>query len=339
MSEAGRIGIQIAGSTPPASLARIVTEAESLGYAEVWLAEDYFELGGMTSAAVALSATEGVPVGLGVVAAVARHPAVTAMEFATLAGVFPGRFMAGLGHGGTGWVGQMGLRPPSVVRSLREATVAIRRLLDGETVSDAGESFRFDGIRLRHPPTRRVPIYLGVHGPRSLALSGELADGTLLGWFSSPGYVSWARGQIDEGRRRAGRSDPHDLVALCIIGISERDPESARGELASWAGPQLLAMIGTPIVGASEVGPQLARLVWSHGGDATPGDLPDAFLDEFVAAGDARRCRAMIDRLLAAGADRVVLVPNPAGLRSTESMVEQIRSAAVLLRGPGAPTA
>ena len=38
----------------------------------------------------------------------------------------------------------------------------------------------------------------------------------------------------------------------------------------------------------------------------------------------------MIDRLLAAGADRVVLVPNPAGFRSTTSMVEQMRTVAPL---------
>ena len=182
-----------------------------------------------------------------------------------------------------------------------------------------------------------MPLYLGVHGPRSLALSGELADGTLLGWFSSPGYVAWARGQIDEGRRRAGRSDPHALVALCITGISERDPEEIRRELAAWAAPQLLAMVGTPLIGASAAGPQLARLVWSKGDEAAWADLPDVLLDEFMAAGDTARCRAMVRRLLAAGADRVILVTNPAGVRSTLSMVEQIRSAAALLLPMDAP--
>ena len=137
--------------------------------------------------------------------------------------------------------------------------------------------------------------------------------------------MAWARGQIDDGRRRAGRSEPHPLVALCVTGISERDPDGIRRELAAWAGPLLLAMVGTPLVGASEVGPELARLVWSRGGEATTADLPDTFLDEFVAAGDPSRCRTMVDRLLDAGADRVILVTNPAGIRSTLSMVEQLR--------------
>jgi alkanesulfonate monooxygenase SsuD/methylene tetrahydromethanopterin reductase-like flavin-dependent oxidoreductase (luciferase family) len=332
-----RIGVQIAGSTPPAELARIAAEAENLGYGELWLAEDYFDLGGMASSAVALAATTRIRVGLGVVAAVARHPAVTAMELATVAGAFRGRFMAGLGHGVTGWVRQMGLHPASVLRSLREATQGVRRLLDGETLDESGETFRFEGIRLGHPPTERLPIYLGVHGPRSLALSGEMADGTLLGWFSSPGYVAWARGQIDEGRRRAGRSDPHAVVALCITGISERDPEGIRRELALWAGPRLSTLVGTPLIGASQAGPELARLVWSHGGDATSAGLSDDLLDEFVAAGDPARCRTMVGRLLDAGADRVILVTNPAGIRSTLSMVEQIRLAASHLLPVDAP--
>ena len=78
------IGIQLGASTPPAELPRIALMAEEAGYSEIWLAEDYFELGGIASAASVLAATEKIPIGLGVVAASVRHPGVTAMEFATL---------------------------------------------------------------------------------------------------------------------------------------------------------------------------------------------------------------------------------------------------------------
>ena len=122
-----RVGLQIAASTAPAELGPIVAEAEDLGYGEIWLAEDYFELGGIASVAAALAATSEVPVGLGVLAGRVRHPAVTAMELATLSALHPGRFMAGLGHGVPSWMGQMGLRPKSLIRSLREAASSIRR--------------------------------------------------------------------------------------------------------------------------------------------------------------------------------------------------------------------
>ena len=70
-----------------------------LGFDEVWLAEDYFFYGGLSSAAVVLAATERVRVGLGILSCVARHPAVTAMEISSLDRSFPGRLMQGIGHG------------------------------------------------------------------------------------------------------------------------------------------------------------------------------------------------------------------------------------------------
>ncbi len=191
----GRIGIQIGASTPPSQLVTIARLAEQLDYGEMWFAEDYFELGGIASVATALGATERIPVGLGVVAARVRHPAVAAMELATLGGAHPGRLIAGLGHGAPGWMQQMGLEPESPMGLLREATTAIRRLLDGDSVAEDGVYFKLRDVHLDHPPATRIPLYYGVQGPSSLRLSGELADGTLLGWFSSPGSVAWAQGK------------------------------------------------------------------------------------------------------------------------------------------------
>lgn len=62
-------GIQIGASTAPSELGAVAAEAERLGYDEIWLAEDYFELGGFASSAIALASTEHIPVGLGVVVA------------------------------------------------------------------------------------------------------------------------------------------------------------------------------------------------------------------------------------------------------------------------------
>ena len=325
------IGMQIGATTSPAELSAVIAEAERLGYGEIWLAEDYFELGGIASAATALSATNEIPVGLGVVAAAARHPAATAMEFATLGGAYRGRFTAGIGHGAPGWVRQMGLEPDSPLRLLREATDAIRRLLEGAELSRDGEYFRFDHVRLTHPPSAPVPLYLGVHGPASLRLSGALADGTLLGWFSAPSYVAWARERIDEGRERAGRKDMHELVALCLLSISEEDPDRARRDVGEWARPMLVAMTESPQLKASSVRNDLLALLERGQQETAAKAVPADLLGEFVAAGDEASCGATVDRLLEAGADRVVLVPNPAGFRSTSAMVEQMRAAASLL--------
>ncbi len=171
---------------------------------------------------------------------------------------------------------------------------------------------------------------MGVHGPESLRLSGELADGTLLGWFSTPSYVRWAREQIEVGRIRSEGPDPHELVVLCVLSISEEDPIKARREVADWASPMLSAMTKSPQLRFSEGGSELPTLL---AGGRDPGDnrRRDDIVARYVAAGNLASCLKAVQDLLKAGADRVVLVPNPAGFRSTPDMVEQMRMAARLI--------
>lgn len=327
----GRVGIQIGATTAPEEIRNVAMDAERLGYSEIWMAEDYFQLGGVSSVATALASTELIPIGLGVVAAAVRHPAATSMEFATLGAIHPNRFMAGIGHGAAGWVGQMGLQPASPLGLLREAASSIRELLAGEELTRDGDYFSFDRVRLHHSPAARTPLYFGVHGPASLRLSGEVGDGTLLGWFSSPGYVAWARKRIDEGRARANRSDHHALVVLCVLSISEQDPATARRDFAGWSAPMWADMAMSPQLTTSDEGRELKQVMENGGDDTIAERVPNSLLGEFVAAGNAVDCAATVDGLLRAGADRVILVPNPAGYRSTSEMIEQMRAAAVLV--------
>ncbi|MDJ0954279.1 MAG: LLM class flavin-dependent oxidoreductase [Acidimicrobiia bacterium] len=326
-----KLGIQIGASTPPGDLPAIARLAEETGYEEIWLAEDYFELGGIASVASALAATNHIAVGLGVVAAAVRHPAVTAMEFATLGGAYPGRFMAGLGHGAPGWVRQMGLTAESPMTLLREVAGVVRSLLAGDTVSQAGDYFELNDVSLDHPTSARVPIYFGVQGPASLRLSGEIADGTLLGWFSSPGSVAWARDRIEEGRRRGGRDGHHEIAALCLLAMTEDDPERESRALAGWGAGMLAQMAhGKPLAEAEE-GAQLRAIVADAGREGLAEAIPLDLLRTFAATGSPEDCAASVQRLLSAGADRVVLVPNPASYRPTSEMVEQIALAQTLL--------
>src|SRR5215210_2513018 len=106
----------------------MAVEAERAGFGEVWLSEDYFFSGGVSAAAVALAATERIPVGLGVVSAMSRHPALLAMEIATLDRAFPGRLMPAVGLGVPGWLEQMGLKPRSALGAVRECVTAVRTL-------------------------------------------------------------------------------------------------------------------------------------------------------------------------------------------------------------------
>ena len=76
--------------------------------AELWLWEDCFLQGGIAAASVALSSSEALTVGLGVLPAPQRNVVSTAMEIATLEAMFPGRLRVGIGHGVQDWMRQAG---------------------------------------------------------------------------------------------------------------------------------------------------------------------------------------------------------------------------------------
>jgi len=132
-----RIGLSVPAQLPPADIPAYARRAESAGFDELWLAEDCFFAGGIAAVSAALASTRRLVVGLGIMPAVARNAAFTAMEIAAVAELYPARLMIGLGHGMAGWMRQIGAYPRSPLTALAEHIQAIRALLAGESVSVA----------------------------------------------------------------------------------------------------------------------------------------------------------------------------------------------------------
>src|SRR5215210_520846 len=137
------VGLVLGSLIPPERICGLGRLGEELGYSELWLAEDYFLTGAISGAASVLASTTRIPVGLGIVSAVVRHPAVLAMECSTIARMHPGRFWPGIGLGLPFLIGQMGLKPKSQLAAVREATTSVRRLLAGEELTEQGQTFGF----------------------------------------------------------------------------------------------------------------------------------------------------------------------------------------------------
>jgi len=148
--------------------------------------------------------------------------------------------------------------------------------------------------------------------------------------------VAWARERLEEGRarqERQERQEPHELAVLCLLSVSNTTPEEAKREIAAWAAPMLAQMADSPQLSVSHEGATLTAHLQSAQNEIPR--IPDELLSRFVAAGTAGECSATAAALLEAGADRVILVPNPAGFRSTEAMVEQIRTASPVIQVGG----
>jgi 5,10-methylenetetrahydromethanopterin reductase len=298
------IGVMYRCDNPPENLPAYARLVERLGYDELWVVEDCFFTGAVSTAAGALAATENLRVGIGILPAAFRNPALAAMELSALGRMFPGRLHVGFGHGVAEWVEQVGANHPSPLAVLGETVEAVRRLLAGEKVSMAGRHVRLNEVALEFPPTAPLPISTGVRGERSLRLSGRVADGTILVEGSSPDYVRWARGHIDEGRRAAGRTDEHRLTVYAHLDF-DGGRRSARREIAA-----RLADGGPLPPPDGELAEEVAELITRTSSlDELTDALPERYIDRFAAAGDAYQCERAVSALQEAGADAVVFVP------------------------------
>lgn len=191
-------GVMFRREWPADQLIDYARQVEARDLDELWVVEDLTFHGGFTQATAALAATTRINVGIGIAPAVVRNVAYAAMEIATLAQMFPGRFHMGFGHGVDFWIEQVGAVPTSWMSSLREVVVATTQLLAGENVTMDGEYVHLDRVQLAHPARVMPPISLGVRGPRSMALAGDVADGVIFAEWSGPRYLKQVRAQIGE---------------------------------------------------------------------------------------------------------------------------------------------
>jgi len=304
----GKIGLVLGSAIAPQQIPGAAALAESSGFDEIWLAEDFFFTGGISGASLVLGATSRVRVGLGVVSAVARHPALLAMELSTLTRVHSGRLIAGVGLGVPAWVRQMDVHPRSPLTALRETVVPVKQLLRGETVDQEGEVWSFRDVRLTYPEAGDpTPLWLGVIGPKMLQLSGEIADGTVLSVSAGHAYVRWARERIDEGRERGGRSEDHPVSVFALYAVDDDGDAaraSARGTLAFYRQNGSNGL--TDVYGISD---ELNAIVARGGYESLVADMPDQWVDDLTIAGTPAECAARIRAFYEAGADSVALFP------------------------------
>ena len=205
----------------PEELRAAVQVAETAGVPELWLWEDCFRESGYASVAAALAWSENLRIGLGIAPLPLRNVAVTAMEIATIERMFPGRFLPGLGHGVQSWMAQVGAKAASPLTLMREQVTALRALLAGDEVTASGRYVTLEGVRLDWPVASAPPVYAAGQGAKTLALSGEIADGTVLVSGLTPAEVGEQIGHVRTGREAAGRAGEPTVVAYVTAAFGE----------------------------------------------------------------------------------------------------------------------
>jgi alkanesulfonate monooxygenase SsuD/methylene tetrahydromethanopterin reductase-like flavin-dependent oxidoreductase (luciferase family) len=293
---------------PARELVSFATAAEDAGVDDLWIPENFGFVGAYSAAAVALASTRRIRVGTGISAVPLRHPVANAMEVGTLAGAFPGRYVAGLGMGVRGWLTELNRWPSSPVREIREAVRAISGLLRGEKVSASTELFEMGGVRIDEGVQAPCLVHVGAVGPAMLRVGAQDADGVILSVLSSPEYVRWARQQVDTADGRT------EVVCFVNLSIDDGGTEPAAALLREDTAFLLAAMGRSPLIEPLGIGDELTKLLADHGHDR--GELarvlPARWIEQMSIVGTVTQCAERVRDYIEAGADTVVLAPKPA---------------------------
>jgi 5,10-methylenetetrahydromethanopterin reductase len=306
------VGLVLGSHMPAENITATARLAEQLGFGELWFSEDCFFTGAMSGVTAALGVTERLPIGIGIVSAVTRHPALLAMELATMSRLYPGRVLPGLGLGVPAWLDQMGIRPKSPLSAMRECIVNVRALLAGEEVTFEGRVFKFDAIQLVHLPQEQLPIYTGIVNEKGLRLSGEIADGTVLSVLAGPTYVRWARERIAEGAAEAGRENVRHRVVTYTLFSVDHDRKVARAAVRDSIAFYLEAMPENALSQVLGITETVREMLSAGGAEAVAREMPEEWIDEMAVAGTPDECAAKLEDLLAAGSDSIGLWLFPA---------------------------
>lgn len=292
----------------------VVRDAVRLGYTSAWApswpgAADAFIACSHWSAATRDLVEGGIETGILVVPASLWGAMPLATIAATVGDLAAGRFVLGIGTGGTidpAFRHTYGLPELPPIAQMRDYLVALRGLLDGDRVTREGVAITLHGAGLAFHGAR-VPVYLGALGPRMLRVAGEAADGVALNWCG-PEEVAWSRRRIAEGARAAGR-DPSAVRVVEYVRVAvDDDVDAARRALARASLPYVLARAGeVRTIGYRR---HFARMGFEDALNdldelrqrgASPDDLADAVPPELLRRvgyfGPASGAREAIDRL------------------------------------------
>jgi coenzyme F420-dependent glucose-6-phosphate dehydrogenase len=175
------------------------------------------------------------------------NPAVVAQAFATMACLYPGRVVLGVGTGealnevATGFQGEWPEFKERFAR-LREAVGLMRELWAGDRVDFSGDYFRTRGASIYDVPEEQIPVYIAAGGPLVARYAGRSGDGFIC--TSGKGmdlYTDSLVPAVVEGLAKSGRT-MDDIDRMIELKLSyDPDPALALENTRFWAPLSLTA--------------------------------------------------------------------------------------------------
>ncbi|HKH07751.1 MAG TPA: LLM class flavin-dependent oxidoreductase [Agromyces sp.] len=247
-----RFGIVILPQYDWPEAGRLWLGAEQYGFDHAWT-YDHLSWRGLAgerwhatvpTLTAAASVTERIRLGTFVASPNFRHPVPFAKDVATIDQISGGRFILGLGSGGTGFdasvLGQAELTPRARFDRFTEFVEVLDRLLrfergSGEGISYEGNEFSAVAARMVGEPAQepRMPFLLAANGPRALRFAARLGEGWVTTGPQAYSDASWWAGvaelviRLDDACAAEGR-DPTTIDRTLSL-----DSDEGRYSLAS----------------------------------------------------------------------------------------------------------
>jgi 5,10-methylenetetrahydromethanopterin reductase len=303
------LGVSIDGRAPITDIASQAQAAEAGGASTLWIACHLYLRDPVTTAALALAATNNIRIALMAMSPYATHPVYIAMAAASLDEMHPGRVILCLGVGAPADLKAAGIDSPKPLVAVGEAVNVCRQLFAGEMANFQGQMFRVAGRRLANGG-RDIPIVIAASRPNMLKLAGRQTDGVLISAATSPPFVKACLDQA-QARRKSGivytKLGPPSAIRR-PIGFVLRGAHHAENIRLGGA---TLDQAALAMAYAAEKWDEVDRLV------------SDDVVRRHAACGTPQEVRAKLDEYRAMGLDEVVL----GGLDDAPSIAAALKAA------------
>ncbi len=287
-------------------------ELVDLGYTDVWSSEaDGSD--GFTPLALAAAWAPELRLGVAIIPAFTRGPALMAQSVAALADAAPGRFVMGLGSSSNVIVERWnGIPFEEPYKRTRDTVRFIRAALSGEKVKEDYDTFSVNGFRLGMRVAETPPILVAALRPGMLRLAGREGDGAIINWLSAEDVKTVAP-IVHEAAEGAGKQA--EIVARLFV-CPNPDAETVRAQ-AKFA---IAAYLNVPVYAEFHRwlgrGEQLQGM-WDHwaAGDrkAALAAIPDSVVDDLVIHGTPEQCKEHLRAYVEAGVDTPAIAVMPFG--------------------------
>jgi len=283
-----------------------------LGYTDVWSAETD-GLDGFTPLTLAAAWTPTLQLGVAIIPAYTRGPALLAQSVAALAEAAPGHFTFGLGTSSDVIVARWnGVPFTEPYKRVRDTIAFLRDALAGEKVDTVYDTFEVKGFRLARPVEHPPPIFLAALRPGMLRLAGRAADGVIVNWLSASDVATVTP--------ELGADIP---VAARIFVIPSEDADMARAVgrrmITAYLNVGVYAEFHRWLGRGEALGPMWQ--LWKDGDrKGALAAVPDEVVDDLVVHGSFAACRDHVARYVANGVDIPVLAVLPFGVDLAEAV-------------------